>query len=408
MVNRRAFLASLGTVVGAGCATRNDAEPPAEPTATTTGQTSTTTASTARSEEPAVPDSIDSSWPMPAHDSGRSNHAPDASGPTTLPADLWAVSFETALSDPVVADGTLYVGGDDGVVRALDARTGAGQWQTALDAPAGTPWVVGDRLFVPTPGAIVALDADGGEASDSDERIETPSRADFVAARHGLYYVDASGPAVVALEGSGERRWEAEIGEPWQSPLLTSDEHVFVSTGAHWAEPWTFAVDTGEFAGSRRPEPGGSDMIAERFVSEETVFAVDPMFGEVEAAVVDAGGYDETWYVSLDAYAPFALAGGTDHVSVAAEHPEPVLYGLSKDGGATRFQTSLPGELSGRPTVAEETVLVRSDGELHCFDPKDGSRRWVRAADEIGSRLVLVDDLVYTTHDGTVRALRGV
>ncbi|AUV80252.1 hypothetical protein C2R22_00035 [Salinigranum rubrum] len=288
MVNRRAFLASLGTLVGAGCATRSDTESPAEPTPEPTAEPTTTpTVSATRPDERAAPDSVDSAWPMPAHDSGRSNFSPDATGPTTLPADLWSVPFEASLSDPVVADGTVYVGGDDGAVRALDARTGAEQWTTALDAPAETPWVVGDRLFVPTPGAVVALDADGG---GSVRRFETPARSDFVAARHGLYYVDASGPTVVALERSGERRWEAEINEPWQSPLLTSDEHVFVSTGAHWNEPWTFAVDTGQFEWNRRPEPGGSDMIAERFVSEGTVFAVDPMFGEVEAAVVDSGG----------------------------------------------------------------------------------------------------------------------
>nr|WP_245902835.1 PQQ-binding-like beta-propeller repeat protein [Salinigranum rubrum] len=84
-----------------------------------------------------------------------------------------------------------------------------------------------------------------------------------------------------------------------------------------------------------------------------------------------------------------------------------MLYALSKTSGVTRWQASLPGELSGRPAVADEAVLVRTDGELRCFDPSDGSRRWTRTAEDIGSGVALVDDLVYTTHDGTVRALRG-
>lgn len=284
-------------------------------------------------------------------------------------------------------------------------RNGTERWRTPVDGPARTPWVVRDRLFVPTPGAVVSLDADSGEPSG---RVETPSRGDFVAARHGLYYVDASEPAVVALERSGERRWQADVNEPWQSPLLASDEHVFVSTGTHWNEPWTFAVDTGQFEGNRRPESGGSDMIAERFVQDGVVYAVDPMFGEVEAAVHDAGGYDERWSTSLDAYSPVGFAGGADSRYVAAEHPEPVLYALAQTSGKTRWRTGLPGELVGRPAVADEAVLVQTDGELHCFDPADGSRRWARTADDLGSRLALVDDLVYTSDEGTVRALRGV
>ncbi|WP_372912375.1 PQQ-binding-like beta-propeller repeat protein [Salinigranum sp.] len=67
----------------------------------------------------------------------------------------------------------------------------------------------------------------------------------------------------------------------------------------------------------------------------------------------------------------------------------------------------LPGDLAGRPVVARETVLVQAGGELHCFDPEDGSRRWSRAAADLGPRVAVADDLVYTTHDGTVRALRG-
>jgi outer membrane protein assembly factor BamB len=341
---------------------------------------------------------------MPAHDSGRSNYTPEASGPTAPLTGLWSTQFETSLSAPAVADGTVYVGGGDGVVRALDARVGTERWREVVGRSAATPWVVDGRLYVPTPGAVVVLEADGG---DSVERVETPGRSDLLVASHGVYSVDADGPALVAHGHDGDRRWRADLETPWQSPLFVSDDHVFLSTGTHWEEPWTFAVDTGRFAGTRRPDGRGNDMIAERFALDGTVFAVDPMFGEVEAAVIGAGGYDRRWYARLDAYSPVALAGGADHLYVAAEHPEPGLYALSLADGTTEWQVPLPGDLAGRPVVARETVLVQADGELHCLDPEDGSRRWTRAADDVGPRVAVVDDLVYTTHGGTVRALRG-
>lgn len=57
--------------------------------------------------------------------------------------------------------------------------------------------------------------------------------------------------------------------------------------------------------------------------------------------------------------------------------------------------------------VAGETVLVRSLDTPRCVDPSDGSERWSMSVDGIGSQVALADGFVYTTDDGTVRALRA-
>lgn len=396
MVNlsRRAVLTSIGAAVGAGCATRSDEGPSSTGTAGETTETDTTR----------VPDSVDTAWPMPAFESGRSNFTPETAGPTTRITDLWRVSTEAALSDPIVARGRVYVGGDDGVVRALDARSGTARWRESVGARAGIPWALDDRLYVPVDGGIVALEADDGTPA---WRAETPRRTGFVAARHGVYYVDTAGPAVVAIDrADGSNRWRSAIDDPWQATLLATDEHVIVSTGSQWDEPWTLAADTGRFAGRQRPDRGGSDMTAERFALDGTVFAIDPMFGELQAATT-SGGYDATWHGGVDAYAPVALAGGAEHLYVAGTHPESRLYACSLTDGETEWRTSLPGAPVGRPTVAGESVLVRTEDELRCVDPDDGAERWTRTADGIGSRVVLADDLVYTTDGDEVRAFRA-
>jgi outer membrane protein assembly factor BamB len=64
------------------------------------------------------------------------------------------------------------------------------------------------------------------------------------------------------------------------------------------------------------------------------------------------------------------------------------------------------GASATRPIVGTETVLVATDETLYCFDPSDGTERWTRPIDDVGREFVVVDDLVYATRDGSVRAFR--
>ncbi|HEY7031871.1 MAG TPA: PQQ-binding-like beta-propeller repeat protein [Thermomicrobiales bacterium] len=83
-------------------------------------------------------------------------------GPHGRPTTRW--TFTTggrALGSPSVADGIVYAGADDGVLHALDARTGVERWRVALGEGADTsPVVAGGMVFVgsiaePTKSALV-------------------------------------------------------------------------------------------------------------------------------------------------------------------------------------------------------------------------------------------------------------
>lgn len=106
---------------------------------------------------------------------------------------------------------------------------------------------------------------------------------------------------------------------------------MLVSTGTHWDEPWAFVADSGRSVGTNRPERGDSDMAGARFVLDGTVFAIDPMFGELQAT---SGGSTD-WHNRIDAHGPATLAGGADRFYVAMEHPTPRLYALSRADGGT-------------------------------------------------------------------------
>jgi outer membrane protein assembly factor BamB len=410
METRRNVLATLGAATLGGCLGRRGTG--TTPTGTSDQETpdpetpdlSTETPETERTAS--VPGRVRTSWPMPGYDHGRSNGTPDAPGPTAQLGALWEVRTPTRLSAPVVVDGTVLVGGEDGTVRTFDARTGADRWQAAVGEGAGTPRVLDGVVYVPTDAGVVALDADDGSRRWT---LDTSKREGLLVAPHGVYFVDGGDdPSVVGVAlDTGTERWRARIDDPWTSTLFADDEHVFVSTGTLAERPWILGTD-GETLLGHRDLRESEDAIEEQFV-DGAVLAVDPMFGEIEANTFEGGDYTNPWRRRFDAYSETELAGGTDHVYYAADGGEAAgLYALSLADGTTAWRVEAEWDLVGRPAVATEAVVVPTEEAVRCFDPTDGSERWRHPSGTIGPEVVLVDDLLYTTVEGTLGAFRSV
>lgn len=404
--SRRALLATLGTTALAGCVADTDLNAPVdeESTRTPTSPVTSGEPSTPR-PDPTAPEHLETDWPMPGFDPGRSNYTPDAPGPTEPVAELWRRSTDATLSAPVLVDGTLYVGGDDGVVRAFDARTGDDRWRASVGAPAGTPWWFEGRLFVPTDEAVVALDAgDGTEAW----RIDTPDRAAVLVAPSGVYSLSAREPPAVARHAreDGERLWRTEIERPSEPPLFAGDGRVFVSSGTHDFRFWHLAVDSGALL-SDAPR-GGNDFPAEQFFMGSTVYAAGSFFGKVRASAVGEGG--DGWLQSdlnPGGRDGGELSGGGDRVYYTSNTDDgPGLYALSATDGSVAWTADVAPAITGRPVVANESVVVPTGEGRRCFDPSDGTELWAGPPDGAGGRFVVVDDLVYAAAEGGVRALR--
>lgn len=423
--SRRALLVGLGATALTGCLADDPASggvvstPTQSPVPTTDGagtETPSTTdppADTGTLEHPTTgapqvtptpPSSVDSAWPMPAADAGLSNAGRGAAGPTERVGDLWRVETGAALSAPVLAGGRLFVGGDDGTVRAYDARTGDADWEQSVGGPAGTPWVLDGRLYVPTDGELVALAAgDGTEAW----RVPTPGRAGVVVAAHGVYWLDESGPAVVALaHADGSERWRTDIADPWEPPIFAGADAVFVSSGTYDNRFWRLSADEGTV---RNEQPrAGADFPAEQCARDGVVYAVDGFFGNVRATPVVGG--ESGWSRGV-AYSGGG-AGGT--VSVGSERvyyvsnaqDEPGLWALSRSDGSVAWTVDVAGVATGRPVVADEAVLVPTDGGIEAFASDDGADLWSWDGVDLDGRLLVADDLVYAATDGTLRALR--
>jgi outer membrane protein assembly factor BamB len=405
--SRRTLLASLGTVPLAGClgdtAPRERSE-----SATDTPDESDQT------QTPAPPDQVESSWPMPAGDPGRSNFAPDASGPTEEIALLWETQIDdTDLSQPVLSDGLVYVGGDSGTVRALSARTGAEQWQQSVGAATGAPWVREERLYVPTDDGIVSLQSGDGT---EQWRVSEPDRAGFLVAAHGVYYVrDVETPVLVARSLDGRKRWERELTDIWSPYLFASSDTVFLGTDHHWGVPWRFSPD-GEVLMEERPVLGGDDLPVARCYFDEAVYSSTPIFGKVSTFDATAGMLAKQWRFVPSGSSPagarfLAVNGETvfvynqdrgQIVGVRGDETESQADGR----GEVVVRYDGIGDVVARPVVTSDAVLVPTETRLHCLDPESAERHWQRSRDGIGTGFIVADDLIYTTVDGTIRAFR--
>ena len=121
-------------------------------------------------------------------------------------------------SSPLVADGVVYIGGGDGVVRALDTRTGRVIWTYATRGRVrATPATDGKRIYVGSfDGAMYALDRAEGMLAWS---FQTEGNSDF---KIGSIQSSAAVADGKVLFGSRDYRLyalDAETGKPaWIAP----------------------------------------------------------------------------------------------------------------------------------------------------------------------------------------------
>ena len=348
---------------------------------------------------------------MPGCDPGFSN-ATDAAGPTAAVGELWRFVDDAALSAPAVAYGSVYVSTTDGDVVAIDARSGEERWRRSVGGAAFAPRIVSGTLYVPTGAGIVALGADGTEQwridtprrDDSTDDSALPPRLSVLATDDSLYWIqlDEVGetPTVVAdaLE-DGSERWRTEIAAPWTRRLFAGPDTVFVPSGTEGQRAWRLSTADGKRL--TEPDPG-YDFAAERLYRDGTVYSTEPFFGGASAAAVGDDGRD--WNTGVRP-GKHHVSAGPDRLYVGVSgRDETSLYALSTSDGSEAWDVSVTP--TARPVVADEAVLLHGEDALHCFDPADGTERWSRPNDEIGTKTAVADDMLFASDRETLRAFR--
>jgi outer membrane protein assembly factor BamB len=183
---------------------------------------------------------------------------PEPGAPVAAPA--WTFDAGAPLwGSAAFADGRVFVGGDDGRLHALDARTGKALWSfQARGAIRTRPTVTGDDLYLHADDGLVYKlgAADGRErwraraeegavtripAAQPKPRFERFGSDVTVA--EGRVYVGTHDGRVVALDaGRGEKRWEFRSGDSvLAAPAVEGGRVYFGSFDGH-----VYALDAGK------------------------------------------------------------------------------------------------------------------------------------------------------------------
>jgi len=426
-IPRRGYVAALASVASAGCT--NIVQKPRENSPSdisdgTPSEVPDTTPSepphespTETDRPPSAPDQLDSGWVMPANDIGLSNSSTGASGASSPVQQIWTFETDTRLSSPIISSETLYSCGSNGSIYAIDALSGEADWVQRVSNGAFTPSVIAEILYVPTTHGVLALEADSGKSVWSREtpnRPEFNGSAEFIAHRpvlvapHGVYYVsEGDTEQLFRLDlRTGEIKWKGEFSDPWTGHIFANNDSIFVSTDHNGQVPWTFDVKTGDI--TQKPSGNGADFEDERFYRNGSVYSVNQMFKQVESTAVTPSGND--WNTGLPSGGQIGAAADSKRLYLHVNSNESVsLYALSTKDGSTEWKTNLNAASEtyiSRPVVTDDTVYVSTEHEFWCFEVETGEKRWSSSKTSLGYKTIAIDDLLYSTTDGNIHALR--
>ena len=174
-----------------------------------------------------------------------------AAAPTDGPSIAWNLSSEQPFAPPTVDADTVLVGGADGMLRALDAATGAERWSATTGPIVSAPVVAGGTVVVGSRAGTlaafaVATGAEQWSFPTGNAVVASPAVAD------GTVYAGSSDGALYALDAAtGSERWRVPTaGAVESTPAVGAGSvffgnnlgEVFAVDAAGGAERWRYAM----------------------------------------------------------------------------------------------------------------------------------------------------------------------
>jgi outer membrane protein assembly factor BamB len=364
-------------------------------------------------------------WPMAQRDPAGTCHAPDATPPKDDVAVRWKRPADPDRgfvygTPPVVADGRVYVVGDD--LQVLDAKTGAVRFRDERgfrSAPAVAP---ARAYHSPTLGVVgedgaVGLHANGGvdlfgqqagltrwTRSATDEVRSLFGGAEFqpppVAAGQTLLFSTA-GELFAVDASSGRVRWRRDVDA---SRPVVHDGTVYA---ADYGEG-IFGYDLASGDRESRWRVSGTLVLGLTAGPEQLVVATDDGLAGVT--------YDGTtrWRFEPDALyrdrGAVALADDVAYGGFRGEEEDWLVAVDTADGTEVWRSPAVPESTPqfAPPAVANDTVYVPAEDQgLVAVDANDGSIRWRFDTDDLlpFSPAALVGDACYVLGPNHVYAL---
>lgn len=347
---------------------------------------------------------------------------------------VWSVELGAPVwSDPATADGVVFVGADDGRLRALAARDGTPRWTYTADGPLrSAPSVAGGHLYVTSDdGVLHCIDLRDARVRwqsrvnrSRAERLpatDPKSKYDFHGAAAcilgGTVFVGTHEGRVLALDGrDGRPRWSFTTGDRIiAAPCVAGglvyvgsfDGKVYALQAATGAPLWTFdarapvtstptRVGDVVVAGSRAYDLWGLDAATGRVRWNRYVW-----FSWIESSPAVAGRF--VYVGSSDAAKVFAVDAFTGKSAWTADVHGYAWGTPALDGD--RLYVGTRGEAGPIPHRAHALALDRATGKVLWQHSITGSN--AQAPQGIAGSAVVVRSasrVVMAAVDGRVRA----
>jgi len=314
----------------------------------------------------------DFSWPLYGYSKEHTRFFP---APLSLHAPfkrVWVNNANTLLEfPPTIGGNRIFQLGDDGVLRALDKRTGHTIWTRSLGhLSASTPAVIGNRVYATVlargngvkKGRVWALEASTGRPIWSRD-LPSPSESSPLVDQGKLFFGSQNGTVYALHASDGTLIWKYHAGGAVKaSPTLSGGVLYFGDYSGH-------VQAVGERAGRRLWISGseGALLGSGTFYSTAAVFYGRVFLGNTDGRVYaydqDTGKLD--WAVQTGAYV-YSSPAVTNAPGLG-----PTIYLGSYDGtfraldartGHVDWEFDAHGKISGSATIVGRTVYFADLG----------------------------------------------
>jgi outer membrane protein assembly factor BamB len=289
---------------------------------------------------------LSDSWPMFLHDTAHSGFS-FSSAPTTNNV-LWSYMTQNSIrSSPVLSNGNVYVGSDDGRLYCLDASNGTLLWNyTTTKQMSSTPTVSNGKVYVGSyDGNVYCIDAFNGSMRWEFQTNGIVKASPTVS--NGRVYVGSYSGNLYCLDANnGSELWTYPMGMVYSSAAVV-DGKVYI----------------------------GSTM--------SYVFCLDATTGEKNWQYHTTGAV----------FSSPAIAYGNVYVG-SDDHN---LHCLNMQNGSKRWNFTTRDVIWSSPAVAYGKVFIgSSDTVLYCLDGTTGSLVWnYTTGGSLLSSPAIVDGRVY-------------
>jgi outer membrane protein assembly factor BamB len=337
-------------------------------------------------------------------------------GPNSTPTERWRVETDGRTAPtPVLADGVLYFGGDDGVLWAVDAETGAERWRFTAAAAIGAPPAVSDgTVYVgDRTGMLYALDAETGTPRWQINVLTPAESATFNASSwtYSISPVEIDGVVVVA-SGEGPsapavadgmvvvpaasvslvRALDAATGAPiWRYPAsentaMKSQAGIFAIDAATGQQRWYFGTNSQVFS-----TPAIADGVVYIGSQKAGISAIDLANGTARW-IVRISDAILSPSPALSTNTSPAIVDGVLYVGGIDEN----LYALDPATGQELWRSPVGRIRSSSSVVADGLVYVVADSVLHAIDAETGAERWqVELGRSVDGSAIVAGGLVF-------------